>query len=168
MKYQADGGPTIRQIARLIATIPDSRDRTDSARRFFDALAFTVAIVGTDAHAKNYSLLLDGPRVTLAPLYDLGSHAPYPTAGGRPFTLAMAFDGEYRVDAIGLDALTRAARSLGLDPDEARERAHEILVSAPGAVAHAADTARTQLGDHPFIAKMTDSISRYARERGWA
>lgn len=45
--------------------------------RFVDALAFTWIIAGTDAHAKNYSLLLAGPQVRLAPLYDVASALPY-------------------------------------------------------------------------------------------
>ena len=34
-------------------------------------------VVGTDAHARNYALLLSGPDVRLAPLYDLNSFLPY-------------------------------------------------------------------------------------------
>jgi len=44
---------------------------------FFDALAYNVLVGGTDAHAKNYSVRLRGPRVALAPLYDVASYAPY-------------------------------------------------------------------------------------------
>ena len=44
---------------------------------FVDALLFTWIIAGPDAHAKNYSVLLDGNRARLAPLYDLASILPY-------------------------------------------------------------------------------------------
>ena len=37
-------------------------DREVNAERFFKALAYNVLIGGTDAHAKNYSLVLIGAR----------------------------------------------------------------------------------------------------------
>jgi serine/threonine-protein kinase HipA len=51
------------QIARLL-------DRYAMAWRFVRQLAFNAALGNTDAHAKNYSVLLAGGQVVLAPLYD--------------------------------------------------------------------------------------------------
>ena len=48
-----------------------------SVNNFVDALAFNWLIGGTDAHAKNYSMLLGGAQVRLAPLYDVASSLPY-------------------------------------------------------------------------------------------
>jgi len=57
------------------------RDASQSRRRcclaLIDALAWNWLIAGTDAHAKNYSLLLAGNDVRLAPLYDVASALPY-------------------------------------------------------------------------------------------
>ena len=40
-------------------------------------LIFNWLIAGTDAHAKNFSLLIaPGPQIRLAPLYDLASALP--------------------------------------------------------------------------------------------
>jgi len=166
-KYEVDGGPSIARIARLFATLPDAEDRAVNATRFFDAIVFNLAAQGTDAHAKNYSLMLDGDRATLAPLYDLGSHAPYATRGGAPTTLAMSVEGEYRVDAIGFSALARVARRLGLDPDQAHDRARAITAGIVDAFQVAGDEAREQLGPLPFISEMVDSIAEYADGRGW-
>ena len=52
-------------------------------RRLFQALAFNFVIAGTDAHAKNFSLLLSHRGARLAPLYDLASYLPY-VAGQMP------------------------------------------------------------------------------------
>jgi serine/threonine-protein kinase HipA len=41
----------------------------DSIWRFADALIWNWLIAGTDAHAKNYSLLLAQDRVRFAPIY---------------------------------------------------------------------------------------------------
>jgi serine/threonine-protein kinase HipA len=48
-----------------------STDRETDLNTFIDALGFNWLIAGTDAHAKNYSLLLAGHRIRLAALYDV-------------------------------------------------------------------------------------------------
>lgn len=166
-KYQADGGPGIATIAQLLASNPDAADARDNARRFFDAIVFNVAALGTDAHAKNYSLLLEGDRVTLAPLYDLGSHAPYPMRGDAFPRLAMSVEGEYRAAGITTLSLARAARRLGLDDTYAFERATEITSRIVDAYEVSAEIARKHLGDHEFIDRMLAGIRDHARQRGW-
>ncbi len=167
MKYQSEGGPGIAAIARLTKSLPDAEDRRGNARRFYEALVFSVASLGTDAHAKNYSLLLRRDRATLAPLYDLGTYAPYLAAGKGDPKLAMSIEGEYSVGRIGLDSLVRVAARLGVDRDWAEMRAHEITDGIVTAYAAAADAARAQLGDDPFVGRMLDSIHEYASSRGW-
>jgi serine/threonine-protein kinase HipA len=54
-------------------------DADIAVMRFFDALMVNWLICGTDAHAKNYSLLLAGRQVRLAPLYDVASAQSSPT-----------------------------------------------------------------------------------------
>ncbi len=63
-------------IADLLSRLP-IEDRNINAERFFKALAYNVLIGGTDAHAKNYSLVLIGSRAQVSPLYDIASAAPY-------------------------------------------------------------------------------------------
>ena len=55
---------------------------------------------GTDAHAKNYSLVLAGPEVRLAPLYDVASALPYETAHQK-LRLAMKFGSDYKLNPGG-------------------------------------------------------------------
>ena len=64
--------------------------------RFADALIWNWLIAGTDAHAKNYSLLLAGGQVRLAPLYDIASALPYGTHE-RKLRFAMKIGGDYGV-----------------------------------------------------------------------
>lgn len=142
-KYQVDGGPSVRQIARLFRSLPDAQDRVRNAERFYDALVFSLASQGTDAHAKNYSLLLEGDHARLAPLYDLGSHAPYPTRGAA-LTLAMSIDDEYARDRVGV-----------------------ITAGVVDAFDRAADEARAVIGSHVFIDRLLDGIASWAEERGW-
>lgn len=167
MKYQSEGGPGIAAVTRLINSLPDAEDRQSNARQFYEALVFSVASLGTDAHAKNYSLLLRRDRAGLAPLYDLGSHAPYLAADGGVPKLAMSIEGEYSAGRITLESLVRMAVRAGLDRDWAEARAHEITDGIVIAYAAAADAARAQLGGDPFIGRMVDSIHEYASSRGW-
>ena len=78
-KYQNEGGPGPVQIVRLLRGAMRPTAAEDAVRRFADALAWNWLIAGTDAHAKNYSLLLAGPEARLAPLYDIASALPYGT-----------------------------------------------------------------------------------------
>jgi hypothetical protein len=76
-KYQEDGGLGISQITTLIRRV-SANPETD-VERFLKANMFNWLIGGTDAHAKNYSFLIDaGDEIRLAPPYDLSSQLPYP------------------------------------------------------------------------------------------
>lgn len=163
-KYQQDGGPGIARIASLLREqIADLDDRADAQRRFFDAIVFMVASAGTDAHAKNYSLILEGPRVTLAPLYDLGTFTPYRgSSDGERLKAPIAVDGEYGMLQIGERALRAAATSLNVPTDLAVERIRYITSRVTAAFRQAA----TGVGS-PFAAEVASSIERYAHERGW-
>lgn len=66
-----------------------STDRQTDVDTFTAALGFNWLIAGTDAHAKNSSLLLSGPHVRLAPLYDVASVLPYDEFDSRKVKLAM-------------------------------------------------------------------------------
>lgn len=126
IKYQSEGGPSPEQILGLLRS--ESR-----VRRFMDALAFNWIIAGTDAHAKNYSLLLSGSEVRLAPLYDLASALPYDEMHAPKLRMAMRIGGEYRIAAIRARHWRRLAESGGLDPDAAVARIDDLAARTPDA-----------------------------------
>jgi serine/threonine-protein kinase HipA len=79
-------------------------------------LAYNWFIAGTDAHAKNYSLLHGGGgRVRLAPLYDLASALPYAELDPLRIKLAMKIGGEYRLRDIGARQWGKLANEVELD-----------------------------------------------------
>jgi hypothetical protein len=55
-KYEGDGGPGARSVSALLRT--NSRAPGEDVETFVRALASNWLIAGTDAHAKNYSVLL--------------------------------------------------------------------------------------------------------------
>ena len=67
LKYQRDGGPTPAQIVDLIRNLAGESAGAD-VERFVRALVGNWVIGGTDAPAKNYGLLLQGPNSRLTPL----------------------------------------------------------------------------------------------------
>ena len=160
LKYQQDGGPGVGTIAQLLGKLP-LRDRESSQTRFFDALVFNVSAACTDAHAKNFSILLRADRAVLSPLYDLGTHAPYPATGA--LRSAMKVGDEYRTDAIGLRDFLVVAAELQIAADDAEERVRRIRSNLTGAFADAA----ASIGDQPFAGEVANSISSLVHERGW-
>ena len=109
-KYQSEGGPGIPEIMDLLrfTKAPDiDRDR------FMRAQAFNGLIGGTDAHAKNYSILYEpGGAFRLMPLYDLISFLPYHQSPGAADTCHddRKPTGDRRNPAEPLGARCRALR----------------------------------------------------------
>lgn len=143
-KYQSDGGPSAKNVASLLSTLalPD-RDAVRSA--FFDALAFNVLVGGADAHAKNYSLLLRGPRVAMAPLYDVASYAPY-LKKGETVRSSMKVGRSWQVRHVTIEDWVSVGLSLGLDAQEAVDRVERLRGGLPEAVTAAAEAASA-----PFV-----------------
>ena len=130
-KYQADGGPGVGEIADLFTRL-GAADRQASAHRFLDALIYNVMIGGTDAHAKNYSLLLVGGRAQLAPLYDLASAVAYPS--DRPLESSMKIGGHRVMRQISPSDWAKVGRRLGVGGDAALARVTALRGAVPGAL----------------------------------
>lgn len=137
-KYQAEGGPAPAQIAALFRKVMPPKNADEAVGRFFDALVWNWLIGGTDAHAKNYSLLLASGQVRLAPLYDIASSLPYGTHE-RKLRFAMKIGGDYAVEP-SRNTWGRAAAELRIDQRKALARVRELSEIVVGAFsASAAD-----------------------------
>jgi serine/threonine-protein kinase HipA len=138
-KYQNEGGPTPEQIVDLLRReIHPVRTAEAHVARFVDALAFNWIIAGTDAHAKNYSLLLAGRQVRLAPLYDVASALPYDDMYLPRLRMAMRVGGEDRAERISARHWRRFAEANRLDPDETVTRVDALATRTPGCFADVA------------------------------
>ncbi|WP_300765912.1 HipA domain-containing protein [uncultured Bifidobacterium sp.] len=123
-----DGGPGIGQIGRLFATRLEPESMSDVGRSFLRAVTANAALLNTDAHAKNYSLMLSGSGVVLSPLYDVVSigaflgkdeHPLFPMRLGTTFDLEQVFP----------ETLVASARSLRIAKDEAADIVDDTLSS---------------------------------------
>ncbi len=169
-KYQNDGGPGAREITALLRAnvyqpIDAGADIGDAAEndvwRFVDALLFNWLIGGTDAHAKNYSLLIGGGGlVRMAPLYDLASIFAYPDLDRRRTKLAMQVADKYRLADIRLRHWEIFASELRLEPDAVIERARWLADALPDGMAQTADEMRGEGIDHPVLDEILNAVHR--------
>jgi serine/threonine-protein kinase HipA len=135
-KYQSEGGPSPAGIARLLRSVMAPRAGEEAVARFADALIWNWLIAGTDAHAKNYSLLLAGDQVRLAPLYDVASALPY-GVDEHKLRFAMKLGGSYEVH-VRSNPWPRTARELALDPGVLEDRVRALATAGAAAFAEAA------------------------------
>jgi serine/threonine-protein kinase HipA len=154
-KYQSDGGPGGADVIALLRQVVDAEHVDRDVDRFVDALILNWLLAAPDAHAKNYSLLLSGGSVRLAPLYDIASALPYDDTHAPKVKLAMKIGPYYRVSAIGTSAWTRLAADLDLDPDTLVDRARSLAADLPDALASAIVASAP---DDAFAATLLDAV----------
>lgn len=161
-KYQSEGGPRPADIAELLRR-HSSRPDEDVAT-FVDALAFNWLIGGTDAHAKNYSVLHgSGGRLRLAPLYDLGSALPYDHLDERRQRFAMRIGREYLLNHIGLRQWQRAEQELRLQEGELLQRARTLARSMIRQVPAVAARMHAEGLRHPIVERLSRVLRARAR-----
>jgi len=158
-KYQNEGGPSAFDIIELLRTY--STDRQDDLGTFVAALGFNWLIAGTDAHAKNFSLLLGGRRVRLAPLYDVASILPYDEFDLRKVKLAMKIGGEYKLSLIGLRQWQKFAREVRMEADELVELLASMAKQLPDEV----NAARTRAREEGLNATIVERLATQLIER---
>ena len=160
-KYQNEGGPSPKSIAARIRLLMPGQLASDSIERFADALIWNWIIAGPDAHGKNYSLLLAGQDVRLAPLYDIASALPYKNFEQRKIQLAMKFGKDYSLDARPSTWLA-LARDLDIPEDLVRSRAQKLVAAAPGAFAKIANQEEIRRLSSTLPARLTDAVAARA------
>jgi serine/threonine-protein kinase HipA len=127
-KYQRDGGPGVRAIMELLS---GSGRPSEDRDRFMRACIYNFVIGGSDAHAKNYGLLLSARgRFRLAPLYDISSWLPY-SKDRKEDRFAMSIDGYYHFDRILPRHWQAEARKCGYDGARAVAHVRDILAQLP-------------------------------------
>lgn len=161
-KYQADGGPAPTDVVTLFREVMPSRAASEATWAFLDALAFNWLIGGTDAHAKNYSLLLSGTQVRLAPLYDVASALPYDRLDPMKLRLAMKIGGQYRLRNIVGRNWSKLAREVAVEPDELRTRVSDLSDRLPDAFADASRSVDDDI-DSALPARLLDAVSNQTK-----
>ena len=170
-KYTADGGPATADILRLLAS--NKRAATNLAV-FTRMLFFNYLVGATDAHAKNYSLLLgENGDTLLAPLYDVASGLAYEGLRRRG-RLAMAIGGENRFGRVGSGAIRRYVHAnsekqasmlegLGLTEPWCLDVMAELAQAVPEALATVFDEAAALPGADELRDRLEGPIAKNCR-----
>jgi len=161
-KYQNEGGPGIRDIVELLRTY--STNAAEDVRTFLDSVAYNWLIIGTDAHAKNYALLIGAQgRVRLAPLYDLASVFPYPQIDIQRVKLSMKLGGEYRSRNIQLRHWRGQAEELGINPAELVQRVDDLANQVADYVPYIERSMTEEGLAHPLIHRLAARLTARAK-----
>ncbi|HEV7769958.1 MAG TPA: HipA domain-containing protein [Solirubrobacterales bacterium] len=164
VKYEKEGGPTVADCAELIRRHCSAPARDVTA--FLDALLFNFVIANHDAHAKNYSLLLDGPgAIRLAPLYDLLSTAVF---DGSDRKLAMRYGGENRPAYLRGRHLDRLAKAMGVKPALVRRRAIALHEKTEAAIEEVRASLPVEFQDRPMLDRVVEVIGEQRARAGRA
>ena len=159
-KYQREGGPGLRDISELIFSV--SQNPEDDIGRFVRAAAFNFIILGTDAHAKNFSFIIapspDGSLFRLAPLYDLNSYLPY-QEHPRKTRLAMSVDRKYLASQIIPRHWIVESQQCGIDPDFTLNTLRDIIASAPDLAQVVVDRCEKDSLKSPILLQLVDLIA---------
>lgn len=141
LKYEADGGPGVRDIAQVL--MRSTQAQTD-LRHFMKSQILFWLLAAPDGHAKNFSIqILPQGQFKLAPLYDVMSIWPIEGPGPNQWSihklkLAMAFWGKnkhYQHKEVLQRHLVSTAKICGLKADVA-SMIEEIVTQAPQAIAN--------------------------------
>jgi len=159
-KYQSEGGPSAAEMLEVIRS--HSGEPQEDAWTFTRALIFNWLIGGTDAHSKNFSVLIGtGGRVRLAPLYDVASTLIY-DFDPRKLKLATKVGGRYLLEEIGPRQWEKFASEARLPKQDVLAVSQEMARALPQAMRDIARDAQAGGLNHPVITRMVEILSERA------
>lgn len=150
LKYEEHNGPTSERYAAMIRNHGLHGEGDANIRAFVDGILVSYLLGATDSHAKNYSLLLKGDSVRMAPLYDLASIYPYLGHGpiSASMTLAMNIGGKRNLLQLRHKHLERFATRMGLPAEDVLRRFATLTRRMPTAFEQAVAEQRAMDDGH--------------------
>lgn len=150
-------GPRVADMFGVVDAHLTAADRM----RLLDAVVFNVLICNTDAHAKNYSVLLTGRGASLAPLYDLMCAAAWENVTRN---LSQTIAGKDRGDHILGRHWQRFADDCGFNRTMILGRIDTLAARVRRELAEAVDAVRAMpAGDHPLLDAFAAAIETRCR-----
>ncbi len=160
-KYEANQsgikGPTIADMFALTRNAM----RAPDVLNLLDCVIFNILVCNTDAHAKNYSLMISGKGFSLAPIYDVMCAAAWE---GITRNLAQKIAGKNRGEHLKRRHWQRFAVECGLNAPRLIKRVEELA----GAVLRetkpaAAEVDAMSAGTHVLMPAFVEAIETRAR-----
>lgn len=161
-KYEADGGPGVEDMVGALHAVT-AADPTAAVGRLLSGVGFNWLILGTDAHAKNYSLLLSGAQVRLAPFYDLASAV---VLGDHPkkLRLAQKVGGEYRPTVIGARHWVRLGDATGIGGERLLAEVRDLAARLADAMATVIAAEDLDGDAREFADRLLDGVATWSLE----
>ncbi|MBC7830652.1 MAG: type II toxin-antitoxin system HipA family toxin [Hyphomicrobium sp.] len=150
-------GPTLAQMFAVTRNAMQAPDVVN----LLDYVIFNVLACNTDAHAKNYSLMISGRGFRLAPIYDVMCAQAWEHVTRN---MAQKIAGKTRGEHLKRRHWQRFAADVGLNAPRLIARV-EALAKATLAETRnaAADVAAMPAGAHPLMQQVTEAIEARAR-----
>jgi len=159
-KYEVNhtgvAGPTLEDMFALTRRLMAPTD----VLRLLDMAIFNIIACNTDAHAKNYSILIKAAGTSLAPLYDVMCGKAWQHVNKN---LAQKIAGKNRCHELTGKDWHRFARECGLGARQVIARVRGLAQSALAETKiAAADVAAMPAGPHPILEEVQTSVERRA------
>ena len=129
--------------------------------RLLDMVVVNVLVCNTDAHAKNYSIMIRGNGASLAPLYDVMCGEVWENVTKN---LAQKIAGKSRGDYLTGRDWQLFARECGLNPKQVIDRVGALaksVISEAGAAQ--SEVAAMPAGGHEILDQTRQAVERRAR-----
>ena len=149
---------------------PTLKDMFDITRRYMppteivrllDIVIFNVLACNSDAHAKNYSIMIRAGRSSLAPIYDVMCGEVWENVTKN---LAQKVAGISQGDHLKRTHWHQFARECGLNPRQVVDRIDTFAKSAIAeAELAASEVAAMPAGDNPILDRTRQAVERRAR-----
>lgn len=153
-KYENDGGPGVPEVMKIVS---GSNRRIEDRDAFIQAVVYNYLILGTDAHAKNYSIQHAAEGFILAPLYDIASFAPY-ARSPKDERLAMRIDRYYKIAQIQKRHFERMSRSCSYPPKRMLHHLEKFALSIPAASDQVANSTIKDGLDATFVEALVNTL----------
>ena len=152
-KYESEGGPSLKDCFALLDQ--HSSEPILDKRSLLKAVVYNYLIGNCDAHAKNFSLLLDGGAVRLAPFYDLVSTKVY---GALSPKLAMRIGGQWRGEWVAKEHWLKLADEAGVGPKAVLAICEELGETVPAAAGRLAEKFLPEYGGEEIVRQIIKHI----------
>jgi serine/threonine-protein kinase HipA len=150
-------GPTLKDMFEVTRRHMPPTDIV----RLLDMVVLNVLACNTDAHAKNYSIMIRAGGATLAPMYDVMCGEVWNNVTKNS---AQKIAGKSRGDDLKGREWQRFARACGLNPKQVIDRVDELAKLALTEVEVAAtEVAGMPAGAHAILDETRQAVERRAR-----
>jgi serine/threonine-protein kinase HipA len=130
--------------------------------RLLEMVILNVLVCNSDAHAKNYSIMICAGKASLAPMYDIMCGEVWENITKN---LAQKIGGMSRGDHLNRTHWQQFARECGLNPKQVIDRIDAFAKSAIAeAELAASEVAAMPAGDHEVLAQARQAVERRARQ----